>query len=242
MRDERKARLHHFDAALVEVFFAIVFPIQRIEAEGRTERTATNVLGLVQLSALEMVALEGHHVAQGDFAVGLDIQRHTVGQVLAGDVVPIFVHTVANLVEHRPNAQVAHAGRTEVDGGVGCREIKVFVLAAEVALATGKVDDIVLVNHFNLLVIKLFPVLVGDGFLAVAQGEGGDAGCVGVTAHIAVGDADGHPHRATVGIDGVAGLGHLRRVALRHDFHVPHLVGVADGERLAVATVAVFFH
>ena len=93
-----------------------------------------------------------------------------------------------------------------------------------------------------MLVVKLFPVLVGDGGLAVAQGEGGDAGGVGVTAHVAVGDADGNPHRATVGIDGVAGFCHGRRVAFGHDFHVPNLVGIADAKRLAVRAVAVFLH
>ena len=67
-----------------------------------------------------MVALKTHHVAEADFAVRLDIQRHTVGEVLADDVVPILVHAVADLVEHGPNAEVTHAGRVEIDGGVGC--------------------------------------------------------------------------------------------------------------------------
>ena len=242
LRDEGEARLHHLDAALVEVRCAFIFPIERVVTERRTEGASTDVLSLVQLGALEMVALEGHHVAEADFVLRLDIQRHAVGEVLAHDVVPIFVHAVADLVEHSPHAQVADAGRAEVYGGVGGAEVEVFVLAAEVAVATGHVDDVVRVDDFHLFIVELLPVFVGDGGLAVAELEGGDACGVGVTAHIAVGDTDGHPHGATVGIDGVASLCHYRCVAFGHDLHIPHLVGVADAERLAVGAVAIFRH
>ena len=206
--DERETGLYHLDAALIEIFLAVIFPIKGIEAERRAERIRPGIQGLVQLSALEMVTLEGHHVAEADLAVGLDIQWHAVGEVLAGDIVPVFVHAVTYLVEHGPHAEVADTRGAKIHGSVGGTEVEVLVLAAKVALPTGEVDDVVLVDDLDLGIIKLLPVFVGDGSLAVTQGKGGDACGIGVTAHIAVGDADGDPHGTTVGVDGVAGLGH----------------------------------
>ena len=63
-----------------------------------------------------------------------------------------------------------------------------------------------------------------------------------MTAYIAVGDADGHPNGTTVGVDSVASLSHFRSVAFGHDFHVPHFVGIADAERLAVTSIAILLH
>ena len=227
--DEGESCLHHLDAALVEVGFSIVLPIERVEAEGRAEGTCAGVEGLVVFSSLEVVALEGHHVAEADLVLGLDIQGHAVGEVLSSDVVQILVHAVAYLVEHGPHAEVAHACGAEVDGGIGGAEVEVLVLAGEVAFAAGEVDDVMFVDDLNVFVVQFLPVFVGDGGLAVAQGKGGDACGVGVAAHIAVGDTDGHPNGAF-----------LR--ALGHHLHIPHLIGVADGERLAIAAIAVFFH
>ena len=189
-----------------------------------------------------MVALETHHVAEGDLPVGLDIQRHTMAQVLARDIIPVFVHAFADLVEHGPHAQVTDTGCAEIDGGIGGGEVELVVLAVEIALATCEVDDVVFVDDFHLFIIEFLPVFVGDGGLPVAEFEGGDPGGVGVTADIAVGDAYRHPHGAPVGVDGVAGLRDLWRIALGHDLHVPDLIGVADAERLAVTAVAIFIN
>ena len=93
-----------------------------------------------------MVTLEAHHVAQADLAIGLHVKRHAVIEILAGNVIPVFVHAVADFVEHGPHAEVADAGGTEVDGSIGGAEVEILVLAFEIALAAGKADDVMLIR------------------------------------------------------------------------------------------------
>ena len=45
---EGKACLYHFDTTLIEIRFAFVFPIQRVEAEGRAEGALLNLADLVE--------------------------------------------------------------------------------------------------------------------------------------------------------------------------------------------------
>ena len=181
-----------------------------------------------------MVALETHHVAETDFLLGLDVQGHTMGKVLAGDIVPIVLHAITHLVEHGPHAEVTNTGGTEIHRGVCGREVEVLVPSREIALSTGKVDDIMLVDHLNLWVVQFLPIFVGDGSLAITQGESSYPCSVGVPTHVSVGDADGYPHRATVSVDGITCASQFRRIAFRHDFHIPYLVGIADAERLTI--------
>ena len=83
------------------------------------------------------------------------------------------------------------------------------------------------------------------GFLELAfLGELGDAGLVGVAADVAVGDAAGHPH-GTVGVFVFQLLGQVGfdgALAFADEFEDPHLVGVGDGEALALAVVGVVAH
>ena len=70
--------MYGLDAALVEIRLTVIFPIKWVATERRLEVAGADVLRLVQFSALEMVALESHHVVKADFAVGFDIKRHAV--------------------------------------------------------------------------------------------------------------------------------------------------------------------
>ena len=59
------------------------------------------------------------YIAEADFTVGLDVQRHAMSEVFACDIVPVLIHAVANLIEHGPNTQITYAGCTEIDGCIG---------------------------------------------------------------------------------------------------------------------------
>ena len=235
----------------MDVMNAVDFPVHRTPAVRAVERASTYILRHVEFGAFEVVAHEVHHVEYADFLVGQHPQRHAVGREVIGGlthiggvrlgaldvatrgIAPIVLHVVGHLVEHSPHAQVAEAGAIEGDGVVDIGERELLIGAVIKLHVLGKLDDVVGIDAVDLGVFQeLVDVLEGDASLAFSgsQREGGNAGLVGVTADIAVGDATGHPHGAFVSL------------ALANHLEDPHLFGVADAERLALADVAVVGH
>ena len=122
-------------------------------------------------------------------------------------------------VEGAPDAGVAAADRAEIGRAIGLLEAEFLVGTVEITLAAGEGDDILRIQ-----------AVVG-----IVQGEGADAGLVGVGADGPVRHAEGHPHDALVDIDAVP---HVHPLA--DEFHDPGLVLVGDGEGLAFGGIAVF--
>ena len=99
------------------------------------------------------------------------------------------------------------------------------------ALLLGEGDDILAVHALHLLVEDAVDMLAADAVLHLTplQGEGGDAGLVGMAADVAFGHAARHPHGALL-------------AALAGDLEDPHLVGVGQRETLAAVGIAVGAH
>ena len=154
-----------------------------------------------------------------------------------------MVHVVVNLVEHSPHSHIAYTCSGEIDRSKGGTEIEGLVFACKIALTTGEVNNVVLVNHFYIIVIKSFPVLVGDGFLTVTQRKSRYSRRIGMPGDVTVRDTDGYPYGTSVGIDGITGLFVIyRSISFACYLHIPYLVGIRNGECLSVAAITVLFH
>ena len=118
------------------------------------------------------------------------------------------------MVEEAPHACVAEAAAREVGEGVGVLPREVGVLAREPSHLASIGDDVLRV----------------DDVLLVLHVELAYAALVGMGAYSIVGDTHSHPHNA---------LGALASALHLHD---PRLIGVADGECLALGAVAILLH
>ena len=155
-----------------------------------------------------------HHVlnvTHADLAVGLDIEGHHLGILLAVDEGQVSVHASGEAIEVAPHAGIATTQGTEVSRVVGLAEVKLSVLAIEPPHLACKRDDILRVEAVGFIL----------------EGECVDAGLVGVSRDTVVGNALRHPY-------GTAFL-----AAFAHHIHHPDLVGVTDTERLSLAAVAI---
>ncbi len=166
---------------------------------------------------------------------------------MAFDIRQILVHIRAVVAEEAPHAGVGIAHILEVDGAVGVAERELIVETVIKIFLAGKADHIPCVDALYLRLADILQMLAADAlevlrlldFLfdnkAVVPAftfawEKADAAEVGVGAYAVVGDAQRHPYSAFA-----AG-------PFAYDFHNPRLVGVADGDALARAVVAVFLH
>ena len=122
-------------------------------------------------------------------------------------------------VEGTPDAGVTTADGAEIRRTVRFLEAERLVGSVEIAFAAGKSDDILRI----------------EAVVGILQGEGADAGLVGVGADRPVRHAEGHPDDALVRIDSVPDAR-----PLADEFHDPGLVLVGDGEGLAFGGIAVF--
>ena len=201
-----------------------------------------------------MVAHQVHHFVHIHLVVGFNPQGHTLGFGVAHGVFLIAAGLFVHTEEHGIHAGVAAADTAEGEGSVGVAERELLVLAFEPTAGTGIGDHVGGIDAFHFGLIDIVHVVAADNgvqtlsfgfaeFLAFL-GELGDAGLVGVTAHIAVGDAACHPY-GTVGVFIFQFLGHVGfdgGGALADEFENPHLVGVADGKTLAFAAIAIVGH
>ena len=247
---EGEAGLLGGGGALVDVLLTVVFPVHRSPAIGALVRAGAEVLGHVHGGALVMVAHSGHHEADIDFVLvgGFDPQGEAVLEVVAAGVVLVLGHLggVA-AVEEGPHAGFAAAGGAEIDGRVGVAEAELcirglFGIGGIEPFQSGEGDDVVGIDGLDAGQEDLVEFLAGDGGLAVAQREGGDARLVGVSADVAVGDAAGHPYGAVAPAFDHLALGVKHLLALADELHNPGLLGINDGEGLALGGVAVGVH
>lgn len=137
-----------------------------------------------------------------------------VPDVLAVDVVNVFVHAVHPSVEETPGACLAVSYGTEVGRSICVGKGKFRVLSLEVTLLASEVHHVLGIHHV-LLVLHVKAM---------------NAALVGMTGDAVVGDADGHPYGALF----------LR--PLTDHFKNPYLVGVSYGEALAFRGVAKLLH
>ncbi len=78
LRNEDEPGLLRCHRSLMEILLAVDRPGQWSPAIGHRVRSGADVLGHIERRAFVGVTHEGKHVVDGDFAVGLDPQRHTV--------------------------------------------------------------------------------------------------------------------------------------------------------------------
>ena len=200
--------------------------MHRPPAVGEGVAAGTRIDAHVHRRALEVVAHHVGHILDADLARRLDEEGHLALQVVAhrivqpvrsgrGDLLSGLVEVgelpVAKNVEGAPGPGVAGPRTAEVQGIVRVAEGEFSVLAGEVPHLAGEGDDIRRI----------------EAVLGVIQREARDPGLVGVGADVAVGDAARHPDDA------------LLFLALADEIHHPDLVGVGDGETLALGRIAV---
>ena len=183
--------------------------------------------------------------------IGFHPQGHTLGSGVPHDIFLIALHAGGNAVEHGVDTGVATTQTTEGQRSVGVGKRELLVVAVEPATGTGIGDDIAAVDAFHFGLEQVVEVGAADDavqtfafcfleFLALL-GELGDAGLVGVTADVAVGNAACHPN-GTVFIFIFQFLGEVSLYgfgAFADELKNPHLVGVADAEALALAVVGI---
>lgn len=136
-----RIRLLRSYSAFVGVFNIVDLECHRTPAVRHLVGTRAHILSHVKGSVLKMIAHSPLHVAHIDHRVGLNPQGHRLALAVhyPGE---ILVHALGVLVEERPHASVTSAQCAEVGYGVGLGEVEVLVLAVEIALTAGKVDDI----------------------------------------------------------------------------------------------------
>ena len=181
-----------------------------------------------------MVAHHVGHRFHGNLLPGIDEEGQVAVQVVAHRVVQEVGSVLGNGfsvgiivrepaagkdVEGTPDACVTTADGAEIRRTVRFLEAERLVGSVEIAFAAGKSDDVLRI----------------EAVVGILQGEGADAGLVGVGADRPVRHAEGHPDDALVRIDSVPDAR-----PLADEFHDPGLVLVGDGEGLALGGVAVF--
>ena len=147
-----------------------------------------------------MVAIAQHQIGHAQRLLRAEVERHRFGcaDVAAVHGVDVAIHALYPLVEETPYAGFAEAQCGKVCRSVGVGKGEIFVFSFEVALGTGKADDVLGVHYV----------------LAVAQVKAVDAALVGMCRDAVVGDAYGYPN------------GTLAARSLAYHFHNPHLVRV----------------
>ena len=223
------------DGALIDVGVAFrVLEFHGTPAVRKGVAAGADVLGHVHGGALEVVAHDIGHFLYAHLLARIHEQREVALQVVAHHVVQIGKGIardgVAVLVierepalredvESAPGTGVAAADRAKIGRIIGLLEAELAVQAVEVALATGKRNN-----------VRSVEAIVG-----IVHGELADTGLVGMRANGAVRHAAGHPDDALVHVDAVA---HAH--ALADEFHDPGLVLIGNGEGFPLRGVAVF--
>ena len=192
--------------AFVDIFFAVHFEAHGTPAVGASERTGSDILGHIHGGAFVMVAHKVHNLFNINLVIGFDPQGHALGVDIAHSVFLVFRHTGVDATEHGIYSCVAGADATESKRRVGVGEAKVGVGAVIPAAGACEGDHIRAVNAFHFGFENIVDMCAADGAVKTFTfgfveflgflGELGDACLVGVTAHISVGNAAGHPYGA----------------------------------------------
>ncbi len=200
--------------ARVGVLLSVNSVSHRTPAVGAFKRACADILGHIEVRTFKVVAHHALEVVGRKRLHRLYPQRH--GLALAFHY-PRYVGVDLGLrgetAEICPHAGVAASERSCIGHGICQREVEVLVLAAEISLLAGEIDNIGRI----------------DGVL-ILEREFVYACVVGMAAYVAFGNAAGNPHGALVGL------------SLADKLHHPHLVGIGYGERLARGGIAVVAH
>ena len=238
----------------MDVLLAVHLEAHGAPTVGAGKGAGAHVPAHVHGSALVVVAHQVHHLVHIHLVVRFNPKGHTLGLGVAHGVFLILEGLAVHAVEHGVHTGVAAADAAEGERCVSVAEGELLVLAVEPAASAGIGDDVGGIDAFHLGLIDVVHVHAADGgvqtfalglleFLAF-QGELGDAGLVGVAAHIAVRYATGNPH-GTLSVFILQFLGQVSLhggSTLANQLKDPHLVGVADGEALALAAIAIVCH
>ncbi len=199
--------------SLIKTLFAVDLEHERCRPIRHLPDTAANVIAVShrERSTLIMVTHASLHVLHTHLSVGHYPKGHILCiRVFSQGPRQVTAH-ILEMVKERPCTRIAETTAREI--GLGIRHLprEVGILARKPSLAACKLDNIFGEHHVLLVLhVKLT-----------------DAALVGMGTDGLVGYTLGHPHHS------------LRARTFAHHLHYPSLVGVANGECLALTVVAV---
>ena len=220
-------------AFAVVVVATAVLEMHGERTDGHTPRACSHVGGHVERGAFEMVAHVGLDILEGERFVGLNPEWQVVALVeRAVDIGQVLVHfsRVAMVAEETPDTCIGITDILEIDGTIGIAEREFAVGSGEETLFASERNDIGGIDTFHFGTVDIVEIAAADAFEGAAflEGELADATEVGMGTDAVVGDAEGNPY-STFAVGSLA-----------DDFHNPGFIGVADGDALATAVVAIF--
>jgi len=158
-------------------------------------------------------------------------------------IVEVIPHGLVYLLKKRPYPNLASTGSTKIERSIGIGKAKILICAGIVSLGTGEVNDIRRVNHLNTRIENLVKVPGAYRIFQIFLREGGDAGLVGMSRDVAVGNTNGYPNSSLIGIVGfLCFLVNLQVSPLSNHFKNPYLIFISHRERFPLAVVPVLLH
>ena len=180
--------------------------------------SGSDPLSHIHGSSLEVIPHAVEELFRRDFIRRLYPQRHSVRGIVTERIIEVSVHVGCNASEKAPHTRFAGPHGAEIERRIGIGEAEIFIRPVEITLFPGKGD------HVGGI----------EAILRIVQRELGDAGLIGMSRHISVGNAAGDPD------DSFADVLSLPYFAsLADQLHDPGLLGICDRERFAAGVVAV---